>query len=671
MITRDLVEVAVPLPLFKTFHYKIPSHLKNNIQEGSQVLVPFKNKKLLGFVVGFPQEKVFKTKEILEISHPQPLFSNHMLEFLKWISSYYATPLGEVLKSALPFSSTSQKSRVKEYVFSPWSLPSKNPISLTPAQITALHTLQKALQAQTFSSFLLHGVTGSGKTEIYLRLIKEALLLQKKAIVLVPEISLTPQLISRFEAHFPGKLALLHSRLTPAQRQKEWFKIKNNIASIAIGARSAIFAPFENMGVIIVDEEHDASFKQEEKFRYNAKDLALVRGQFEKAIVVLGSATPSIESYFNSEHQKIIKLELPSRIEGQVLPPIDIVDLKSCEGNFGQDFIFSKPLLYALEETLSQKSQAILLLNRRGWASFLLCQECGYIAKCSHCSVSLTFYAKTKKLICHYCGHTLSFSSACPDCQSASLSPIGLGTEKVEEELKKYFPKASIARLDRSSTQKKDTLENILSQFSKQKIDILIGTQMIAKGHDFPNVTLSAVILADISLHIPDFRAPERTFQLLTQVAGRAGRGEKGGKVIIQTFHPNHYSIQCAKTHDYANFYKTELSYRQELQYPPFSRLIHFKISSAIEKKALEKIKELAALCRHIQSSHSQFLPLEFLGPAPSPLSKLKDKYRFHMLMKSPSHQHTRLFLKNLLQEEKFLRDSPAIQIDVDPLNLL
>ena len=511
---------------------------------------------------------------------------------------------------------------------------------------------------------MLHGITGSGKTEIYLRIIQEALAQKKEAIVLVPEISLTPQLLSRFEAYFQGEIAVLHSRLTAAQRREEWLKIKDKKVSIVIGARSALFAPFEHVGVIIVDEEHDPSFKQEEKVRYNAKDMALIRGQMERAVVILGSATPSLESYFNAQHQKLKLLCLPERISNAKLPSVEIIDLQKTQT------IFSDPLLRALEETLHHKNQAILLLNRRGYAPLQLCQDCGYVAKCPHCSVSLTVYVLRQKLICHYCSHMASLCPQCPQCHSDSFNSLGLGTEKVEEELRHLFPQARIARMDRASTQKKEML-GILSDFSHQKTDILLGTQMVAKGHDFPNVTLVGVILADVSLQVPDFRAPERTFQLLTQVAGRAGRGKKEGRVIIQTFNPSHYSLQYAKNHDTVGFYQKELSVRQELNYPPFSKLIHLKVTHVVEKKGYAKIQDVSKLCRTLLKNTPELSALELLGPAPAPLFKIKDKYRFHLLLKSPSYKLVKIFLAQLLKHDRLLSKQPTLQIDVDPLNLL
>ncbi len=659
-----IAEVAVPLPLLHTFHYEVPAEFKDRILEGSRVLVPFKNRKFVATVVGFSTSPRKNLKNILDLPDPDPLFSPQMLEFLKRLASHYASPLGEVLKMALPNFDVQKSKKVKPYILE--SLPvEKTDISLTPTQKEIVEDLKAALRKHVFSPFLLHGITGSGKTEIYLRIIQEALLQKKEALVLVPEISLTPQLLSRFEAHFSGKIAVLHSRLTAAQRREEWLKIKNKKVSITIGARSALFAPFENMGVIIVDEEHDGSFKQEEKVRYHAKDMALIRGQLERAVVVLGSATPSLESYFNAQRQKLKLLRLPERISNAKLPCVEIVDLKKTQA------IFSDSLLKALGEVLLHKNQAILLLNRRGYAPVQLCQECGYSAKCPHCSVSLTVYSYQQKLICHYCSHTILLKAQCPDCASNAFTSLGLGTEKVEEELRRFFPEARVARMDRSSTQKKNTLGSLLSDFSKRKIDILIGTQMVAKGHDFPNVTLVGVILADVSLHVPDFRAPERTFQLLTQVAGRAGRGNQGGRVIIQTFNPAHYSLQFAKTHDTVGFYQKELLVRQELQYPPFSKLVHLKVSHVLEKKGFTKIQELTKVCRLILKNAPELSALELLGPAPAPLFKLKDKYRFHLLLKSPSHKLVKLFLDYLLKHDRFLSKQPSIQIDVDPLNLL
>lgn len=665
------IEVVVPLPLFQTFNYRVPSSETTPIDIGTQVWVPFKNRKVLGTVVAFSNSPFSKSKEILGISDVSGRFSPNLLRLFQWLSSYYATPLGEVIRSASPPANQGDKGTRNYKKISTITLPTFRPIHLTEEQRAALNKLEKDLLKNAFVPYLLHGVTGSGKTEVYLNIVEKAIQKNKEAIVLVPEISLTPQLISRFEDRFPNQIAVLHSRLTSKARHQEWLKIRQRKVSIVVGARSAVFAPFENLGVIIVDEEHDSSFKQEQQFRYNARDVALVRGQLEKCVVILGSATPSLESYFNVEKQKIGLLTLPQRIDNRPFPEIELIDLKKENRSSDDDFIFSAPLLQALTETLNDQAQAILFINRRGFAPFLLCQECGFVIKCQNCSIALTVYQKGGYLLCHHCAYRQPLAVICPQCQGEKIFPIGLGTEKVEERLKHYFPDATIARLDRSSTQRGDALSNILSDFAKQKIDILIGTQMVAKGHDFPNVTLVGVILADISLNVPDFRSPERTFQLLTQVAGRAGRGEKRGRVIVQTFAPSHYSLQFAKHHDYVGFYREELKFRKETHFPPFSKIVLFKTSDTIAEKAIEKINWLKTMARKISDSKKEFSSLEILGPAPAPLSRIKNRYRFQMMIKSPDHSRIKLFISELLKRERDLFRPPAIKIDVDPLNLL
>ncbi len=666
---RD-IEVAVPLPLFQTFNYRIPSSETAPIDIGTRVWVPFRNRKILSTVVAFSDSHFPNSKEILGVVAGPPI-SEKLLRLFQWLSGYYASPLGEIIKCAIPVSAATSERELKKQKIASVVLPTQRPVRLTDEQQMILNRLEKDLEAAAFAPYLLYGITGSGKTEIYLKIIATALRNGKEAIVLVPEISLTPQLISRFEDRFPNQIAVLHSKLSKKERYQEWLKIRKKEVSIVVGARSAVFAPFENLGIIVVDEEHDSSFKQEERFRYHARDVALVRGQLERSVVILGSATPSLESYDNCKKQKLKSLTLSKRIDDRPLPAIEIIDLKKHPGRFGEEFIFSNRLLHALTETLNSHSQAILFLNRRGYAPFLLCEVCSFVMKCPNCSISLTVYIKTHKLLCHHCAFSRPVPDRCQQCQEQKMFPVGLGTEKVEEELKRYFPDAKIARLDRSSTQKGGTLLKILSDFGSGKTDILIGTQMVAKGHDFPNVTLVGVILIDISLNIPDFRAPERTFQLLTQVAGRAGRGKKEGSVIVQTYNPSHYSLQFAKDHDYEGFYTREMSFRKELNYPPFSRIVRFRSSDVRAEKAFEKLKRLRAISEKISATQKGLSVLEILGPAPAPLSRIKNKYRFHMLIKSPSHSLIKSFMDNLLKYEKELFQSPTIKIDVDPLSLL
>ncbi|OGQ13670.1 MAG: primosomal protein N' [Deltaproteobacteria bacterium RIFCSPHIGHO2_02_FULL_40_11] len=662
------IDVAIPLPLYQTFHYKLPPDLINHVTLGSRVLVPFKNRKLLGFVVGFPKEGFPKAKPILEAC-PESFFSKEKFDLLQWISNHYAAPIGEVIKATVPLLKSKNPKKPKPFLFPKLSY--TRPTALNEDQKKVLALLVQALNKKEFSPFLLHGVTGSGKTEIYLSIIEHAIQKQKTAIVLVPEISLTPQLLFRFQTVFPNQIAVLHSGLSQNQRHYEWTKIQAGKALIVLGARSAIFAPLQNLGVIVVDEEHDTSFKQEEKIRYHARNIALVRGQIDGALVILGSATPSLESMFNVTQKKLTYLSLPNRVQNRPLPKIELIPLNQNKTILEPPQIFSKPLLNALQETLHKKEQAILLLNRRGYAPVLLCQSCGYVPKCPHCNVGLTVYLKTNRLLCHYCNQSQSIPKTCKDCEHETLLTLGIGTERVEAELHTLFPDARIDRMDRSSTRKKNSLHRLLKDFSDQKTDILIGTQMLAKGHDFPNVTLVGVVLADTSLNFPDFRAPEQTFQLLTQVAGRSGRGQKPGRVIIQTFHPDHYCFKYAQNHDFLGFYKEELTYRQMANYPPYIKLFNFKIRHPNLLKAKTKIESLAKKIQKIRSQDPQIAVLEVLGPAPAPFSKLQGQYRFHLLVKSPSYALGQRLLKNLLQEEAFFTSSPKIHIDVDPLNLL
>jgi len=456
------------------------------------------------------------------------------------------------------------------------------PLTLNAEQSAALSKITGAMDREpsAAASFLLHGVTGSGKTEIYLRAIAHALERGTGAIVLVPEISLTPQTVERFKARFSsGNLktlvAVLHSHLSAGERHDEWQKIRQGRARIVIGARSAIFSPIEKLGLIIVDEEHEYSYKQEESPHYNARDCAVVRAQLESAVVVLGSATPSLESYYNARIGKYTLLELPTRVDDQKMPLVRVVDMRLEARREKGTPIFSQMLRERILQRLERGEQTILFLNRRGYASSLQCPKCGFVAGCPNCSVSLTYHRHNQRLICHICGYTSAAPTVCPEpnCKNPAIRYAGVGTERVEETLPKLFPKARIARMDSDSLKRKDDYRRILGDFRTGKIDILLGTQMIAKGLHFPNVTLVGIIYADLALHMPDFRAGERTFQLLTQVAGRAGRGEIEGEVVVQAFTPFHPAIQYARRHDFLGFYEQEIEFREQLNYPPLSRI--------------------------------------------------------------------------------------------------
>ena len=541
---------------------------------------------------------------------------------------------------------------------------------LTPKQVKALETITKGIDSLRFSPFLLYGITGSGKTEIYLRAIERVVEMGRKAIVLVPEISLTPQLIGQFLKRFGGRVATLHSGLSRGERYDEWRRIGDGNVDIVVGARSAIFAPLERLGMIIVDEEHETSYKQEEKLRYNARDLAVVRAKLCDSVLLLGSATPSLEAYHNAMVEKFHLLKLDERIEGKPLPSVEIIDMRKEKG---RGIILSEKLRNALSENLATGRQSLLFLNRRGFANFIQCPDCGFVFKCPNCSVSLTYHFRDKKLICHYCNYAIMVPGLCPNCGGYRIRSFGLGTEQVEEELKKMFPQAAVDRMDRDTTRGRRSHQRILKKVRSGETNILVGTQMIAKGHDFPNVTLVGVICADLSLNLPDFRSSERTFQLLTQVAGRAGRGINPGKVIIQTFNPDHYSVQMAKDQDFAKFYQEEVRFRRELSYPPFSRLINFRIEATSQKKSIKAAEEMGERGRKLLKERPYGKGIEILGPSPAPLVKLKGKHRYQMLVKGERANPLHRFVEELAEEmnKRWIGRGISLSIDIDPISVM
>jgi len=604
------------------------------------------------------------------------------------------------------------------------------PIVLNPAQAAALEKIKAAMMRQNedgeskiedgkrtpssilhppSSTFLLHGVTGSGKTEVYLQAIAHALEQGKGAIVLVPEISLTPQTVERFKARFSsGKLqtlvAVLHSHLSAGERHDEWHKIRQGRARIVIGARSAIFAPVEPLGLIIVDEEHEHTYKQEEAPRYHARDVAIMRGQMENAVVVLGSATPSMESFYNCKKGKFTLLELPERVDNQKMPHVRVVDMRQAAYKEKGPPIFSPQLKEAITKRLERKEQTILFLNRRGYSTSLQCPKCGYVANCPNCSITLTYHRPEQKLSCHICGHNEKVPSVCPEpkCKNPAIRFAGTGTQKVEDILGKLFPHARIKRMDADVMRKKDDYRRVLGEFRNGTIDILIGTQMIAKGLHFPNVTLVGIIYADMALHQPDFRAGERTFQLLTQVAGRAGRGDVEGEVFVQAFTPFHPAIQYARRHDFVGFYEQEIEFREQLKYPPTGRVAlltlkgrneeKVKFSAEHLKRELEKLTgrtpasgaavslpadnaelfdEIAKLGAP-DSAVSQtqvFRDLIVSGPAPAPLLRAENFYRYQVMLRTRMMSRLSQSLARVVATLT-LPDDVTLAVDIDPVNL-
>ena len=541
--------------------------------------------------------------------------------------------------------------------------------ALNEEQFAALRLVHDALESpEGHPPVLLHGVTGSGKTEIYLQAIRSTLARGKTAIVLVPEISLTPQTVERFKNRFaaePDMVAVLHSHLSEGERHDEWHKLHSGRAKIVIGARSAIFAPLESLGLIVVDEEHENSYKQEEAPRYHARDVAIVRAKIEKCAVVLGSATPSLESYFNAQRGKYILSTLSQRVDQCQMPLIRIVDLRQERRKEKVAAILSEKLRNAIEDRLTRKEQTILFLNRRGFSTSLLCSHCGKARDCPNCSVALTFHRTNARLSCHLCGHSAAVPKRCPECGQDTLIYAGFGTEKVEANVAALFPKVVVKRMDADSMTRKDSYRDTLHGFRAGKIDILVGTQMIAKGLHFPNVTLVGIINADLALHLPDFRAGERTFQLLTQVAGRAGRGEAPGEVYVQTYTPFSPSIQFARHHDYAGYFEQEMEFRERCEFPPTRHAVLITIRSEHETHASFSAETLARRLR-------EGLPNEFTigDPAPAPLEKLQGHYRFHILLRGEAVVRLSRLLRTILDKLPFPEDV-AVAVDVDPYQLL
>jgi primosomal protein N' (replication factor Y) len=537
---------------------------------------------------------------------------------------------------------------------------------LNPAQQAAFTQIREAMDSRQFRSFLLHGVTGSGKTEVYLNAIDVAIGQGRGALLMVPEIALTPAMAGQFFSRFGDRVAILHSAFTDVERTEQWRRIRSGAASVVVGTRSGVFAPVRNLGLIVVDEEHDGSYKQEETPRYHGRDVAIVRAQAAGACVVLGSATPSLESRYNAEKGKYTLIELPGRIEARPMPSVQLIDMREEFLETRKQATFSRKLIEALGQRLESGEQTIVLLNRRGFSSFVCCRSCGERVQCMNCSLTLTYHKRDRRLLCHYCGYAEKVPSLCPKCQSEHIYFAGLGSERVEEELHHVFPTARIARLDRDTVSGKRQYESILHDFREGSYDILVGTQMIAKGHDIPNVTLVGVVSADIGLGMPDFRAAERTFQLLTQVAGRAGRGSVPGIVLVQTVNPDHYAIRLAAAQDYAAFYEKELNFRRMMLYPPFSAMANLLVRAEKKEAAMRMSTELGMLLSPPPEK------LRVMGPAEAPVPRLKNEYRYQFLIKAASRKAlNELLLRARAFAHEHKWGATALVIDVDPLTLM
>ncbi|KRG09947.1 primosomal protein N' [Staphylococcus sp. NAM3COL9] len=534
---------------------------------------------------------------------------------------------------------------------------------LTVDQQQAFEAILKNIEAHKQRTFLLHGVTGSGKTEVYLQTIEEVLHLDRQAMMLVPEIALTPQMVLRFKQRFGDEVAVLHSGLSKGERYDEWQKIRDGKARVSVGARSSVFAPFKNLGMIIIDEEHESSYKQEDYPRYHARDIAQWRSQYHQCPLVLGSATPSLETYARADKGVYELLSLPNRVNQRALPEIEIVDMRA-ELSAGNRSMFSEQLREAIQNRLDKQEQIVLFLNRRGYASFMLCRDCGHVPQCPNCDISLTYHKSSDQLKCHYCGHQETPPNKCPNCESEHIRQVGTGTQRVEELLQEVFQEARIIRMDVDTTTRKGAHEKLLNDFGSGKGDILLGTQMIAKGLDFPNITLVGVLNADTMLNLPDFRASERTYQLLTQVSGRAGRHEKEGQVIIQTYNPEHYAIKDVQENDYPAFFNKEMNYRKIGKYPPYFFLMNFTITHKDMKKVMEASKHIhKILLQHLSDKAL------VLGPSPAALSRINNEYRFQILIKYKSEPALHEALKYLddYYHDQYLKDKLSLKIDINP----
>lgn len=644
------------------------------LPEGCPVTVPLGRRKVKGVVLGQaekPKDSDIKIKSITTYDAHIKLPKAY-IKWMEWLSRYYIYPVGQIYQYTFPKLKKKTNRKTKKTDVVP-TLESTTAPKLTPEQQQSVNTLANS---KGFSTHLIFGVTGSGKTEVYMNSIEKVMAQGKKALVLVPEISLTPQLIERFSSRFPNQVAVIHSSLTPREKTNQWWHVIDNEKQILIGARSALFCPIENLGLIVVDEEHESSFKQDEKLKYNARDAAVMLGLFHNCPVALGSATPSLESWKNVLEGKYQLHKLTTRVSGRAMPEFEIIDMRQ-EREARKDtkvdlpFWLSKSLYEKIKMTLEKKEQVALFLNRRGMAQTVLCQSCGYVFECPNCSISLTLHAKNH-LVCHYCDYHLHLSDNCPKCADPDIHSLGLGTELVENDIHKLFPEARLARADRDEIQSREQLEVLIKNIENREIDILIGTQMIAKGLDFPGLTLVGLVMADVALNMPDFRTAERSFQLFTQVAGRSGRhSEDPGQVVLQTYNPTHSSIQFAITHNFDDFATHELEFRKQLAYPPYGRLASLRLQGNDHSRVEHSAHKTQKRATILKERHPQYSEVKILGPTASAIAKLRGKFRYHILLKAKDPKVLENFCTQLVGDEKWLPSGTRLLVDIDPYSML
>ncbi|MDD3053983.1 MAG: primosomal protein N' [Endomicrobiaceae bacterium] len=660
-----VVKVVLPVPVNKSFHYSLPKDLENNEIVHRRVKVPFGNRVLIGYALSIVEEheidEKIKLKNIIEILDSSSILTEEIVNMAQWLSETYLCSIGEAFATIVPVSL-----KIPKRLTNPKTKKIKieNPdFQITKYQQKAFEEITACIKTNKNENFLLHGVTSSGKTEVYLRSIQCAIDNNKSAIFLLPEISLTPQFINILNTRFGSVVALWHSGVTTIKKYKIFHSIQTGEIKIVVGARSAAFLPFTNLGLIIIDEEHENTYKQNNKPSYDAKEIALWRGKYNNAVTVFGSATPSLETYKKCLDNDLKLLELPERVDSKPLPIIEMISLKDVKTKVS---VFSKKMFNAIKKALARREQIIIFLNRRGFSPSIMCQKCDTVIHCPDCSIAMVYHKNPEHLKCHYCGKEIHFPTKCPKCNSKEFNIFGVGTQRIEEDLKKLFPHTKIFRLDGDTAKSKDIYAKVYEGIKNEEYSILLGTQMVAKGFDFPRVSLVCVVDADTSLYLPDFRSSERTFQLLTQVAGRCGRSKITGKVLVQTKYPDNYALLFAQEYNYKKFYEYEMKFRKDLRYPPFCNIAKLTIRNKDEKKALDFAQTISDfLDNQISATKCN---IDLLGPSQSYISKLNGTYRWQIILKG-----TRKELKTLLEQVSTIKtpSETFINMELDPSDLL
>jgi len=671
-------KIAVEAPLPTALTYRVPENLLADprLKRGQCVNVPLGRRTVAGLLLGEGERQGgFELRDVIDFTEERPQLPESFLQWIEWLAKYYIHPIGAVVESVFPPLPRAKKPRKSRKAPVAPELAGDVTPELTPEQA---HVVAAIENQPGFQAHLVHGVTGSGKTEIYMRLLQDVVARGQQGIVLVPEISLTPQLIERFTRRLGNAVAVIHSHLTPREKTDQWWAMLEGKKQILIGARSALFCPLPNLGMIVVDEEHESSFKQDEKLKYHGRDAAVMLGKFSDCPVILGSATPSLETWHNAKSGRYVLHQLKARVADRRLPTIEVIDLREERdqrkqtGDASLPFWLTKPLHEALAETLERGQQAALFLNRRGVAQSVVCPDCGHVPECPNCAVKLTLHGKSS-LLCHYCDYHETMTEHCSHCPDGEPKPIGLGTETLERDLGKLFPQARIARMDRDEISTREELEEAIKSVENHEVDLLVGTQMIAKGLDFPGLTLVGLVMADVAFNLPDFRASERSFQLLTQVSGRSGRhlDEGAGRVFIQTYNPDHPSVIYTCAHDYEGFAAFELGFREALLYPPFSRLASFRIQGLDLDKVEHAARQLRAFALSLKERSPHFAKVEVLGPAQAPLGKIRNNFRWQMLVKAPEAATLGNFCRNLHDNLDWVPAAVKVAVDIDAVHLL